>query len=507
MLNVFIIISKYLFMIYMAVFLWNGFIAGTNKSTAGKYFFALSNQRIAMVLFHINAFALLIWNDPSDISGSAGKAVAILVFILFGCFLGRKIYPNSSHILWNGVFFLADIGIVTLYTLKPELADKQLVWHALGFIAAIILPALLDRLPRLDKFKTFYITFAIILLISTLIFGDDEFGAKNWISIGSFSFQPSEVVKLLFIAYLASALNQKPDVRQLAVPSVLCAVILLCFVAQKDLGSALIFFMSFMVVVYIATSNVLYFVIGTGAAALGSFIAYHIFSHIRVRVEAWLDPWSHIDTSGYQIAQSLFAIATYGLTGAGLTHVYSSSIPVIERDFIFSAICEEFGVIFGMGVILCFLMIFLEGAVGALNAKNRFLCLFCAGLTALLAFQCFVILGGVTKLIPLTGVTLPFISYGGTSVLMCYVLIGIIQWVYKSCVQYLDPEEAEEETLPRKPQQNRQKSQRPQVQQKQQKQQKQLKQPPKHAKTRKRPKEDISLDEVLDYNGRRRKNR
>ena len=505
MLNVFIIISKYLFIAYMGLFLWNGFIAGTNKSTAAKYYFALANQRLAMIFFHINAFLLLIWNDPSDISGSVGKAVGILFFMLLGCFLGRKVYPNSSQILWNGIFFLGDIGLVTLYTLKPELADKQLVWHAIGFIAALIMPALLDRLPRLDKFKVFYISLAMVLLVSTLIFGDDEFGSKNWISIGSFSFQPSEVVKLLFIAYLASALNQKPDMRQLAVPSVLCAVILLCFVAQKDLGSALIFFMSFMVVVYIATSNVFYFLAGTGAAAFGSFIAYHLFSHIRVRVEAWLDPWSHIDTSGFQIARSLFAIATYGLVGAGLTKIDPTSIPVIERDFIFSAICEEFGVIFGIGIILVFLMIFLEGAVGALNAKNRFLCLFCAGLTALLAFQTFVILGGVTKLIPLTGVTLPFISYGGTSVLMCYVLIGIIQWVYKSCVNYLDPAEAEEYAEdPRVKKVRRQFEEQPQRRPAPKHTAKPApKRGAKHAKKRKS--EDISLDEVLEYGRRQRK--
>ncbi|MBQ9518964.1 MAG: FtsW/RodA/SpoVE family cell cycle protein, partial [Firmicutes bacterium] len=432
-----IILSKYLFIVYIIVFLWHGFIAATNKNDLKKYNNSLSKQRAMLCLFHINAVIILALAQIDNIYFILTRGIVILMFLIFAPLLIKKLYPNCSHILWNGVLFLGDVGIITLYTLNPSLAQKQFVWHAVGFAAALVLPAILDRLPRLDKFAKFYIITAIVLLVATLIFGNDEFGSRNWITIGAITFQPSEVVKLLFILYLASTLSQNPSPRQLIAPSVLCVVILLCFVAQKDLGSALIFFMSFMVVVYIATSKIAYFAAGTLAAGLGAYLAYLIFPHIKVRVSAWLDPWSDIAGKGYQIAHSLFAIATYGLTGAGLTRGYSTSIPVVDRDFIFSAICEEFGVVFGIGVVLVFLMIFLEGAVGALNAHNRFLCMFCAGLTSLIAFQTFVILGGVTKLIPLTGVTLPFVSYGGTSLMMCYVLAAIIQWIYQSCVQYV----------------------------------------------------------------------
>ncbi len=469
-----IILSKYLFIIYIVFFLWNGFVAATNKSIEEKYTPALSRQHIFMCVFHINAVLILVLSQPDNIYFLLTRGLVILLFLVFAPKLIKKIYPNCSIILWNGVLFLGNIGIITLYTLNPALAQKQFIWHAAGFAAALILPAVLDKLPRLDKFGKIYIITAIVLLISTLIFGNDEFGSRNWITIGSLTFQPSEVVKLLFILYLSSVLSQNPSPRQLMTPTVLCAVILLCFVAQKDLGSALIFFMSFMVVVYIATSKISYFAIGTAVASLGAYIAYLLFPHIKVRVSAWLDPWSDISGKGYQIAHSLFAIATYGLTGAGLTRGYSTSIPVVDRDFIFSAVCEEFGVIFGIGVVLVFLMIFLEGAVGALNAHNRFLCMFCAGLTSLLAFQTFVILGGVTKLIPLTGVTLPFVSYGGTSLMMCYVLIAIIQWIYQSCVRYAQTaEEAPQQPKKRKPR-------------------------------KKQQNDDISLDEVLSYNKKRR---
>ena len=468
MLNVFIIISKYLFILYISLFLLNGFIAATHKDIKSRYNAAIFVQRLCILLFHLNAYIIFIAADPLLFTQISGRCIETAVFLIAAFVLSAKLYPAGSHLLWNGVLFLSDIGMVTLASLNPGLAEKQLIWHLIGFILALALPAILDRLPRLDLFKSFYIITAIVLLVSTLIFGREEFGSKNWISIGSLSFQPSEVVKIFFIAYLASALNQKPTIDQLIKPGILCVVILLCFVLQKDLGSALIFFMSFMVVLYIATSNIGYFLLGIGAASVGAYLAYLIFPHIQVRVSAWLDPWSDVANSGYQIAHSLFAIATYGLVGAGLTKGYSTSIPVVERDFIFSAICEEFGVIFGIAVVLIFLMIFLEGAVGALNAKNRFLCLFCAGLTALMAFQTFVILGGVTKLIPLTGVTLPFVSYGGTSVLVCYLLIGIIQWVYKSCVQY---------------------AQRPE--------------PKKNE--RRQHSEDIDLDEVLEFNKRRKR--
>ena len=169
---------------------------------------------------------------------------------------------------------------------------------------------------------------------------------------------------------------------------------------------------------------------GFAWGALASVLAYFLFPHVRTRVNVWLDPWSDIENSGYQIAQSLFAVGSYGLFGSGFTRGYADYIPVVERDFIFSAVCEEFGVLFGIGVILVFVMIFLEGVRAALYSRSRYLTLLSAGLTALLTFQTFLIIGGDIKFVPLTGVTLPFVSYGGTSITMSFVIIAIIQWVY-----------------------------------------------------------------------------
>ena len=164
-------------------------------------------------------------------------------------------------------------------------------------------------------------------------------------------------------------------------------------------------------------------------ACLGSVIGYKLFSHVRVRVEIWLNPWSDISNKGYQIAQSLFAIGTYGVMGSGFNMGMPNTIPVVEKDLIFSAICEEFGIFFGIGLILIFIMIFYRSVKVSLNSQNKFLCLLSSGMTSLLCFQTFLIIGGATKLIPLTGVTLPFISYGGSSIIINFVIIGILQWV------------------------------------------------------------------------------
>lgn len=348
--------------------------------------------------------------------------------------------------MYNGIFFLTDIGLVMLTRLDDSLASRQFIWCLLGLAVLIVLPPILNILPRLDRFRVLYAALAIVLLMCTLIFGSNFYGSTNWISIGPVAFQPSEVVKLLFVFFLASALSQKPELRQLIVPTAVSAVIILCLVAQKDLGSALIFSMTFLVVIYIATSNVFYLLGGFACGALASVLAYFLFPHVRTRVNVWLDPWSDIENSGYQIAQSLFAVGSYGLFGSGFTRGYADYIPVVERDFIFSAVCEEFGVLFGIGVILVFVMIFLEGVRAALYSRSRYLTLLSAGLTALLTFQTFLIIGGDIKFVPLTGVTLPFVSYGGTSITMSFVIIAIIQWVYMRNDMYKQDKTPEEYT-------------------------------------------------------------
>lgn len=445
--NILIIISKYLFVFYIGFFLYQSMLISLTKEErlSANVPFALSNQRLITILFHITAYIILCLANKEYFVQTLTEGLISLCFIGIGNFLVYRLYKNSSQLMWNCVFFISDLGLVLLYRLDTNLAHKQLIWLITGFACALIMPLILNAMPRIDKFKNIYIALSIILLLATIIFGKEEFGSKNWISIMGFSFQPSEVIKVLFVFYIASCFSQKPDFRGLILPVVLSGILMLCFVIQKDLGSVLIYFMTLLVVIYIATGNSLYFIGGMGLASLGSFIAYHLFSHVRVRFDTWLNPWTDIDNTGYQITQSLFAIGTYGLFGGGFTKSYCTKIPVVERDFIFSAICEEFGIIFAVGVIIIFLIIFLEGARAAIVARSRFLSLLCAGLTALIAFQTFTIIGGVTKFIPLTGVTLPFISYGGTSILICFIIISILQWVYQNNTEYQNRIKRQEE--------------------------------------------------------------
>lgn len=432
MTDVYIIIAKYLFMVYIAVFVFNGLMINLAKQDMARFniIAGLSAQRVCIALFHITASVILIANSLEyDMQPVVLYCILSFVITIGGNALTRTLYPDGSHTLYNCVFFLMDLGLIMLYRLDTSLAEKQLIWNTLGIVMMLVMPKLLEIAPRLDKFRNIYIILAFVLLAATLIFGKDEGGATNWLSIGPIGFQPSEIIKVLFVFYLASSFAEKPSFKELIIPAILSAAVVLCLVAQTDLGSALIFYMTFLIMVFVATCNYLYFIFGIGAISFASVIAYNLFSHIQTRVQAWQNPWLDVNDKGYQIAQSLFAICTWGITGIGFTRGYANSIPVVERDFIFAAICEEFGVIFAAGLILVFVLIFLEGARGALENRNRFLTLLCTGFTALFAFQSFLIIGGVIKMIPLTGVTLPFVSYGGTSIVISYIIIAAMQWI------------------------------------------------------------------------------
>lgn len=317
-----------------------------------------------------------------------------------------------------------------LFRLNPYLAQKQLNWIFLGFLFVLILPIILNILPNLQYFKYLYLILGLSLLVYTLIYGNESGGAKNWVSIKNIIFQPSEIVKILFVFYLASSLEKdKLTFKDLIFSSLCTGVFILSLVLQVDLGSALIFLITYLSMIYIRTSSNLLLIFGGIFSIFLSKISYNYFEHIKTRVSIWLNPWEDISGKGYQIAQSLFAISSYGFFGSGFTRGMPKHIPVVERDFIFSAICEEFGVLFGICVILIFIMIFLYCVKISLYSKNRFLSFLASGLTSLMCFQTFIILGGVTKLIPMTGVTLPFISYGGSSIIISFMQIGILNWI------------------------------------------------------------------------------
>lgn len=441
MFKLLVLISRYVFIFCIVYFLWQALVCLLDERgimrADGEL--ACSKQRIMIIFMHITAFLILAYL-PATMSfdrdimllGAGGLIFFILSFVLFGV-----LYRRGCSLLWNGMFFLLDTGLITIARLQRiqrlsalGLPRRQLLWFFVGAVCVLVLPFILKIISKFEKLGFVYILAAYIFLLSPFVIGVEQGGAINWVSFRGITFQPSEIAKFLYTFYLASAFRKKPDMRQVFLPTVLSVGVVLILVLQTDLGGALIFFMTFMVMLYIATGSNFLFMLGMGAAFAAAYIAHQLFGHVQTRVAAWQNPWQDIDSGGYQIIQSLFAIGTFGLLGSGLTLGAPGLVPVVESDFIFAAICEEFGSLFGMGIIGIFLMIFYRGVHISLRTAGRYYALLAAGFTSMLAFQTFLILGGVIKLIPMTGVTLPFVSYGGSSIVVSILMIGILQWIF-----------------------------------------------------------------------------
>lgn len=262
------------------------------------------------------------------------------------------------------------------------------------------------------------------------MFGDTSNGAKLFLKIGGFAFQPSEFVKLSFVFFVAARLSKSTAFKDVALTTVMAAFHVIVLVLSKDLGGALLFFIAYLVMLYVAAKNPLYFLSGLGAGSAAAWAGYHLFSHVRVRVMAWSDPFQYIDKEGYQITQSLFAIGTGGWFGMGLGQGTPNKIPVVVEDFMFSAIAEEFGGIFSVCLILICLSCFMMFVNIAMQIKNNFYKYAALGLGTLYGFQVFLTIGGAIKFIPSTGVTLPLVSSGGSSMVATIAMFAVIQGMY-----------------------------------------------------------------------------
>ena len=296
-------------------------------------------------------------------------------------------------------------------------------------------------LPDLKSFagyKKIYMILTLALMPMGLIFGlvtgRSTNGAMNWVYLGPISFQPSEFGKIALVLYLASALIKyesknviKEDFKQLIEPALLVMFSLVCMVLQTDLGSTLIFFGISVTMLYIATSKKKYVFTCLGLSVVGALGAYGVFGHVQRRVKVWLDPWQYAHDEGYQIVQGLYAIASGGLSGVGLGNGYPDLIFARESDFIFAVICEEFGIIFAVGLMIIYFLLFYRGIRIAFVTNDEFSQLAAVGFSTMIACQTLVIIGGIFTVIPLTGITLPLISYGGSSMLTMFFALGILQ--------------------------------------------------------------------------------
>ncbi len=355
-----------------------------------------------------------------------------LVFLFVAGLIYKGVYRNMSQLIFNNMRMLLVISFVMLLRLDYDLAQRQLMMAAIGMAVCLIVPFVIDKFKYLDKLGYVYEVIGILCLFLVFIpgIGITKYGASNWIQIGGFSLQPSEFVKILYVFFIAALLSYKDKFKDIVLITIGAAVYVLILVAERDLGAALLYFTTYLVVLYVATTQPFYMVCGLSAGAVAAMVAGKFFSHVQVRVSAWQNPFKDIDTGGYQLANSLFAIGTGGWFGMGLGKGLPTSIPLSESDFIFPAISEELGGIFAICLILVYLSCYIMFVNIAMKMKKRFYKLTAVGLSTMFICQVLLNVGGVTRFIPSTGVTLPLISYGGSSVLSTIVLFSIIQGMY-----------------------------------------------------------------------------
>ena len=386
--------------------------------------------RYTYLLCLVCFFNVALLKPPFD-KGAMIISVIMIILIAYSHFIVRRFYPDGDKHIFVFGSILSVIGIATLYridlAMKTTFAIKQVMWFALGVAAFIIIVVVLPDLKRFQKYKYVYMVLTLIFMSISLLFGAERGGAKNWIIVGGFSLQPAEFGKLFMVAYLASVLKDYKDFKNLIEPAIIIMVCLGFMVLQKDLGTALIIFGLSVTMLYIATSKFKYVITCLILFMAGGYISYKLFGHVRIRVTIWLDPWPYATDKGLQIVQSLIAIAWGGLFGKGLGFGFPQYIPVRESDFIFTVICEELGIVAGLGIIIIYFLLFYRSMRAAVYVDDKFSRLIAVGYSAVIASQALVILGGVINLIPLTGITLPLISYGGTSMLITFCSLGIVQ--------------------------------------------------------------------------------
>ena len=366
----------------------------------------------------------------------------ILIFLFATITMVSLIYENINRLLLNNMCMLLGIGLCIVSRLSFDKAIRQYVIVLVSLIFSLLVPYLLGKIHFFKKITWLYATLGIALLSTVLILGEVTHGSKISFSLGGITFQPSEFVKILFLFFLAGALWENVSFQRVVLTAIIAGAHVVILVVSKDLGSALIFFVGFVFVVFAATRNYLYLLAGLVGGGAASYLAYQLFDHVRVRVLAWQDPWKYIDNKGYQITQSLFAIGTGGWFGMGLCQGMPNKIPVVEKDFIFAAISEEMGGIFAICVLLICLGCFIQFMMIATKMQAMFYKMLAVGLGMEYVVQVFLTVGGVTKFIPSTGVTLPFVSYGGSSIVTTFLLFSIIQGLY--IIKRNDEEELEE---------------------------------------------------------------
>ena len=317
-----------------------------------------------------------------------------------------------------------------LTRLNYSYAIKQFMIATAGIACSLVVPVIIRKFKFLAEWRKFYAVIGIFSLAAVVVWGGVSGGAKLGFSTKVANIQPSELVKIVFVFFVASSFKLSLEFKNIVITTALAAFHVLILVVSKDLGAALIIFVVYLVMLYVATRQPLYIFAGLGAGSLASVAAYYLFNHVRVRVIVWKDPLAVYANGGQQVAQSLFAIGTGSWFGLGLFEGVPNTIPVAVSDFIFAAIGEEMGLIYGLCMILICVSCYIMFLNIAMQLHNGFYKLVALGLGTCYIFQVFLAIGGVTKFIPSTGVTIPLVSYGGSSLFSTVIMFAIIQGLY-----------------------------------------------------------------------------
>lgn len=378
--------------------------------------------------FEVSGFGLVAFYD--GFSPFALLLCGLMPVLLVAQVLGLgRLFPHMDQqtlIIGN---FLCALGLILLCRLRPDKALRQFFFYLIGVGCMLAMTFFVAKARNKRALRWPVMLLAVGSLGLTLLVGKETYGAKNWIDLGVFSLQPSEFVKLALIYVFAIYLSERRALRGNLPALAFAGVCLLLIVLQKDLGAVLICFVLCLFMYYAATGNLLLCSLAVVAACGGAVLMCLLFDHVQLRVAMWQNPWVSPTEGGYQIIQALVAIGSGGMAGLGLGLGSPTTIPVYDTDFIFAALCEEMGILVGLMVLLVYVLLFLRAGLLALRSRSALDSLLCVGVLASLSSQTFLIVGGVVKMIPLTGVTLPFISYGGSSLLSSMLMLGVLQGV------------------------------------------------------------------------------
>jgi cell division protein FtsW (lipid II flippase) len=391
------------------------------------------------------AYTLASLGRTASLPADSGPFRGVVLALLGAAHLAtRRLAPTADAILLPVAGLLNGLGYVFIARLDEELAALQATWTAVGIAGYVGTLFVVRHTRTLERYRYTLMLIGVALLLLPLVpgVGREIRGARIWVSLGSLNFQPGEFAKIVLAVFFASYLVEKrellrvhtarlgriylPDLRTLGPVLLAWIASLVVMTAERDLGTSLLFFALFLVMVWVATGRASYLAVGAVLFTAGSYLAWRLFDHVQTRVEVWINPWTDVADTGFQIVQATFALAWGGVAGTGIGLGNPDRIPIGTSDMIFAVIGEELGLLGSTAVLVAFLLMVGSGLRIALRADRPFDKLLAAGLTTIIGLQSFIIIGGVIRLVPLTGITLPFVSYGGSSLVANYVLLALL---------------------------------------------------------------------------------